>query len=88
MSAPPFSAFPKIARYSREVVVTEKIDGTNGVIHVDDTMAELYAGSRSQWLGPDGDNFGFGKWLLVLIDRLLEHPLCGRVEDDDPKGKK
>lgn len=72
MSAPPFSAFPKIARYSREVVVTEKIDGTNGVIHVDDTMAELYAGSRSQWLGPDGDNFGFGKWVADNKAELLK----------------
>src|ERR1700678_3231147 len=72
MSAPPFSAFPKIARYSREVVVTEKIDGTNGVIHVDDTMTELYAGSRSQWLGPDGDNFGFGKWVPDNKAELLK----------------
>ena len=28
----PYIEFPKIARYSREVVVTEKIDGTNGQV--------------------------------------------------------
>ena len=29
-----FKKFPKIARLSREIIVTEKIDGTNGVVHV------------------------------------------------------
>jgi hypothetical protein len=29
-----FKAFPKISRFSREVVVTEKIDGTNGQIFI------------------------------------------------------
>ena len=82
-----FVEFPKIARLAREIIVTEKIDGTNGVIEIGEN-GSFQVGSRSRWLGADGDNFGFGKWLLVLIDRLLEHPLCGRVEDDDPKGTK
>jgi hypothetical protein len=30
----PFTGFPKIARLSREIVVTEKIDGTNGQINI------------------------------------------------------
>ena len=29
-----FMGFPKIARYSREVIVTEKIDGTNACIYI------------------------------------------------------
>jgi len=29
-----FTEFPKIARLSREVIVTEKIDGTNGCIYI------------------------------------------------------
>jgi hypothetical protein len=29
-----FVAFPKIARLSREVILTEKIDGTNAAIHI------------------------------------------------------
>jgi len=32
-----FQAFPKIARYSREVIVTEKIDGTNAQVMVVET---------------------------------------------------
>lgn len=67
----PFVEFPKIARYSREVIVTEKIDGTNGQIYVDDTMTEVYAGSRSQWIGPDGDNFGFARWVAEHKAELL-----------------
>lgn len=30
-----FIAFPKMGRLSREVIVTEKIDGTNGQIHIE-----------------------------------------------------
>jgi hypothetical protein len=69
---PPFTPFPKIARYSREIIVTEKIDGCNAVVHVDDTMTEIYAGSRSQWLGPDGDLNGFGRWVAEHKDELLK----------------
>lgn len=43
---PEFVEFPKIARLSREIIVTEKIDGTNGVIYVGDD-GEVLVGSRS-----------------------------------------
>ena len=66
-----FSEFPKIARYSREVVVTEKIDGTNAQVHVNDTMTDLLAGSRSRWIAPDDDNFGFARWVADNKDDLL-----------------
>ncbi len=68
----PFVEFPKIARYSREVVVTEKIDGTNGQIYVDDTMTNVYAGSRSQWIGLENDNYGFARWVAEHKDELLK----------------
>lgn len=35
-----FEAFPKIARLSREVVITEKLDGTNAQVHVVDLSRE------------------------------------------------
>lgn len=74
MSTPgiPFVAFPKIARYSREICVSEKIDGTNGLVYVNETMTEVFAGSRSQWVGPDGDNFGFGRWVAEHTEELLK----------------
>jgi len=73
---PEFVAFKKIPRLARVCTVTEKIDGTNGIIFVSENK-ELYAGSRSRWvLTPDGlataDNFGFGKWVLEHKDELIE----------------
>jgi len=56
-----FVEFPKIARFSRDVIVTEKIDGTNAQVYVDDTMTRAFAGSRNRWITPDDDNFGFAR---------------------------
>lgn len=63
-----FIEFPKIARLSREVIVSEKIDGTNGVIYIGDG-GEVLAGSRTQWL-IGSDNFGFAKWVHEHKDEL------------------
>jgi hypothetical protein len=68
-----FIEFPKIARLAREIIVTEKIDGTNGVILVRED-GTLRAGSRSQWLVPrakgGADNFGFAQWVEDHADEL------------------
>lgn len=70
---PEFVEFPKIARLAREIIVTEKIDGTNGVIYVGEDGA-VVAGSRSQWLTPrangGADNFGFAAWVATHEDAL------------------
>jgi hypothetical protein len=73
-----FVEFPKIARLSREVIVTEKIDGTNAQVFIcgDDedgidysgVVAEagglaIFAGSRNRWLTVKEDNFGFARWV-------------------------
>jgi RNA ligase len=68
----PFVEFPKIARYSREVVVTEKIDGTNGQIYITDAMNQVFAGSRSRWIDSDNDNFGFARWVAEHKEELLK----------------
>jgi len=65
-----FVEFPKIARLSREVVVTEKIDGTNASIYIGEDGTFL-TGSRSRWITPDDDNFGFSKWAHEHKDELL-----------------
>jgi hypothetical protein len=67
----PFVEFPKISRYSREVVVTEKIDGTNAQVYIDDAMTSIMAGSRTRWITPDDDNFGFAKWVAENSEALL-----------------
>lgn len=84
-----FKEFPKMARLTREVVITEKIDGTNAQIYIasPDTYDALdlgrivvasnrdlglvmLAGSRTQWITPERDNFGFAKWVQAHADQL------------------
>lgn len=64
-----FREFGKIARLSRECVVTEKIDGTNGLVTFDENM-EMYVGSRRRWITPENDNYGFAKWAFEHKEEL------------------
>lgn len=59
-----FIPFPKIPRWSKEqhIVITEKIDGTNACIWINDDCTELKCGSRTRWITPEDDNFGFAAW--------------------------
>lgn len=60
-----FQPFPKIARLSRNVVITEKIDGTNASIYIgidEDGTPEFLTGSRTRWITPQDDNYNFAKW--------------------------
>lgn len=72
-----FIEFPKIARLSREILVTEKIDGTNAQIFITLPTAEvpdahvvarqgggfvMLAGSRNRYITPAADNYGFARW--------------------------
>lgn len=67
-----FLEFPKIGRFSRDIIITEKIDGTNGVIGIEDDGVTMHVGSRTRWLTPEsGDNFGFLLWATVHRDELL-----------------
>lgn len=63
--------FPKIPRLSRPVVITEKIDGTLGLVHIGADGA-VRAGSKSQWITPVNDNHGFAEWVLVHHEELRE----------------
>jgi hypothetical protein len=81
-----FVAFPKMGRLTRDCVVTEKIDGTNAQIYIapmngheatvppllgiKDGLA-LYAGSRTRWITPSSDNFGFATWVCEHLDELF-----------------
>jgi hypothetical protein len=63
---PEFQPFGKIARLSRECVITEKIDGTNGLVYVNLDTGSVLAGSRNRWLVPGKtDNFGFASWVMA-----------------------
>ena len=65
-----FQTFTKIARLSREIVVTEKIDGTNGLIAIGED-GEFQVGSRNQWITPEKDNAGFARWAYEHKDELM-----------------
>lgn len=62
MSLPEFRPFSKIARISRNCVITEKIDGTNGQLYVNEDGVLEGVGSRNRWITPEQDNFGFARW--------------------------
>ena len=66
-----FKEFKKIPRLTRECVITEKIDGTNGCIYIGEN-GEFLVGSRSRWITPEQDNYGFAKWCLTNKDELLK----------------
>lgn len=61
-----FVPFQKIGRLSRDITITEKIDGTNGLIEISDD-GTFQVGSRSQWITPRSsggrDNFEFAEWV-------------------------
>jgi len=66
-----FVEFDKIARLSRNCVVTEKIDGTNASITITDA-GEFLLGSRTRWITPEDDNFGFARWAQANKEELLK----------------
>lgn len=66
-----FIEFPKITRLSREVIITEKIDGTNAQILITED-GQVFTGSRTRWITPQDDNFGFAKWVEQNKQEILK----------------
>ena len=70
MTMTEFQEFQKIARLSRNCSITEKIDGTNACIYIGED-GEFLTGSRTRWITPEDDNYGFAKWALAHKDELM-----------------
>jgi hypothetical protein len=66
-----FKEFEKIARLNREIVITEKIDGTNAQITITED-GQFLTGSRTRWITPMDDNYGFAAWALTNKDELMK----------------
>lgn len=66
----PFVPFSKIPRWNRDIIITEKIDGTNGTIYIDEAN-NVFAASRNKWLTLGEDNYGFAAWVAGNKDSLL-----------------
>ena len=81
---PEFIKFSKIPRLSREIIITEKIDGTNAQIYIYPDLRgdlQILAGSRSRWLNTTekgGDNHGFCKWVEENKEGLIKELGEGR----------
>lgn len=67
---PEFVPFAKIARLSRPMIITEKIDGTNACVWWSDDMTEMRIASRSKWITYHTDNHGFARWALEHQEEL------------------
>lgn len=72
---PEFIKFPSIPRLSRECFVTEKINGTNGTIYINDA-GEIYAASKNKFLyhnrSKGDDNYGFAGWVERNKEEILK----------------
>ena len=66
-----FESFAKISRLSRDIVITEKIDGTNAQVYIGEDE-EFLIGSRNRWITPESDNAGFARWATENKEELLE----------------
>lgn len=67
-----FISFPKMARLSREIIVTEKIDGTNAQVCISNDGLKIVAGSRNRYIQPGNDSFGFAAWVKANADELMK----------------
>jgi hypothetical protein len=70
----PFESFQKISRANKAFgcVITEKIDGTNAQIVIENGVI-IGVGSRNRWIAPgkETDNYGFAGWVERNNDELL-----------------
>lgn len=71
MSEISFQSFGKIGRLFRDMIITEKIDGTNAAVGVTE-QGVVYAQSRKRLITPATDNFGFALWVEQHEDELRE----------------
>jgi len=80
-----FKAFPKIEKVGRlEMAITQKIHGTNAQvfivectpvtphgIEVDGKFYRLYCGSRTRWIAPGDDNYGFAAHVYAHKEEFI-----------------
>lgn len=80
---PEFQSMPKIPRFFRDVIVTEKIDGTCAAVWIPPNEwgappePAVRAGGKTRWLtvgrdaqNRDLDNYGFAAWVTEHADEL------------------
>lgn len=58
-----------MARLSRRVIISEKIDGTNAQVLIAEDGSMRF-GSRTRWITVDDDNYGFARWATENAEEL------------------
>lgn len=81
-SFPPFIPFPKIPRWNREIIVTEKIDGCNAKILISGT-GDIFAGGRNRWLRP---KISTTRGIVIYHTAGKHHFKITCENDEQPKG--
>lgn len=66
-----YREWPKTPRLFRDIVVTEKIDGTNACIIITED-GRFAAQSRKRLITPESDNAGFARWVHENSEALTE----------------
>lgn len=71
--SPKFEAYDKTPRLNRPIFISEKLDGTNAGIIIDEHGA-VWPQSRNRMIHPgkDTDNHGFARWVLDNADILRD----------------
>ena len=66
-----FNPFQKIPRLTRDMYVTEKLDGTNASVHIT-PEGEFVTCSRNRIITPVDDNYGFSRWANEHKEELMK----------------
>lgn len=71
-----FKSFSKILHINKlHMSITQKIHGSNAQILIRESVGDqqyaINAGSRTRWLTPEDDNYGFCKWVYANKEQLI-----------------
>lgn len=67
-----FVEWPKIGRLFREVIITEKLDGTNAAVHIDEDCNIIGVQSRTRFITPGDDNYGFAAYVYSNVHNFAQ----------------
>jgi hypothetical protein len=76
-----FLPFPKLARLNRDIVITEKIDGTNAQVFIVDSM-DPFSEENSLAVAKRPVPDGFGRWELMFAGSRTKWITPGKQTDN------
>jgi hypothetical protein len=87
MSTPEFTPFPKMARFSRDIIITEKLDGTNSSVCISqegdyNSEFNLLPVEQSRELGLIMLAGSRNRWLTIKTDNYGFAGWCQRNKDE------